>query len=111
MSTIPKTLSEKVWEAHVVREAPNEPTILYIDRHLAYEATSPQAFEGLRLAGRPVRRPNATFTTLDHNVPTRSRRVEDIVDDSSAQMIAPMQPNAQDHLLPFFASSLPHQAT
>ncbi|HEY7125171.1 MAG TPA: 3-isopropylmalate dehydratase large subunit [Ktedonobacterales bacterium] len=109
MTTMPKTLFQKVWEAHVVREAPGEPTILYIDRQLAYEATSPQAFEGLRLAGRKVRQPNATFTTLDHNVPTRSRRVEDIVDESSAQMIATMERNAQEHHLPFFGFSDPRQ--
>jgi 3-isopropylmalate/(R)-2-methylmalate dehydratase large subunit len=102
MATAPKTLFDKIWEAHAVREEPGEPTILYIDRHLAYEATSPQAFEGLRLAGRAVRRPNATFTTLDHNVPTRSRRVEDIVDESSAQMIATMEHNASEFGLTFF---------
>ncbi len=109
MTTAPKTLFEKVWEAHVVREEPGEPTILYIDRQLAYEATSPQAFEGLRLAGRKVRQPNATFTTLDHNVPTRSRRVEDIVDESSAQMIATMERNAQEHHLTFFGFNDPRQ--
>jgi 3-isopropylmalate/(R)-2-methylmalate dehydratase large subunit len=109
MTTAPKTLFDKIWEAHAVREVLGEPTILYIDRHLAYEATSPQAFEGLRLAGRTVRRPNATFTTLDHNVPTRSRRVEDIVDESSAQMIATMERNAGEYKLPFFGFSDPRQ--
>ncbi len=109
MTTAPKTLFDKIWEAHAVREAPGEPTILYVDRHLAYEATSPQAFEGLRLAARTVRRPNATFTTLDHNVPTRSRRVEDIVDESSAQMIATMERNAGEYRLPFFGFSDPRQ--
>src|SRR5215472_5578469 len=109
MATAPKTLFDKIWEAHVVREEAGEPTILYIDRHLAYEATSPQAFEGLRLAGRKVRQPNATFTTLDHNVPTRSRRVEDIVDASSAQMIATMERNASEHKLNFFGFADPRQ--
>ena len=109
MEPAPKTLFDKIWEAHIVREVVGEPTILYIDRHLAYEATSPQAFEGLRLVGRAVRRPNATFTTLDHNVPTRSRRVEDIVDESSAQMIATMEQNASEHKLPFFGFSDPRQ--
>ena len=109
MTVAPKTLFDKIWEAHAVREAPGEPTILYIDRQLAYEATSPQAFEGLRLAGRSVRRPDATFTTLDHNVPTRSRRVEDIVDESSAQMIATMERNAQEYHLPFFGFTDPRQ--
>ncbi|MFZ5850570.1 MAG: 3-isopropylmalate dehydratase large subunit [Actinomycetota bacterium] len=65
-----RTLAEKVWEAHVVRRAPGEPDLLYIDLHLVHEVTSPQAFEGLRLAGRPVRRPDLTIATEDHNVPT-----------------------------------------
>jgi 3-isopropylmalate/(R)-2-methylmalate dehydratase large subunit len=66
----PRTLFEKVWDAHVVREAPGEPTLLYVDLHLVHEVTSPQAFEGLRLAGRRVRRPEHTVATMDHNVPT-----------------------------------------
>ncbi len=65
-----KTLSEKVWDAHVVRAAKGEPELLYIDLHLIHEVTSPQAFDGLRLAGRPVRRPDLTLATEDHNVPT-----------------------------------------
>ena len=64
------TLAEKLWEAHVVRRAPGEPDLLYIDLHLVHEVTSPQAFDGLRLAGRPVRRPELTIATEDHNVPT-----------------------------------------
>ncbi|MGZ3647018.1 MAG: aconitase family protein, partial [Ktedonobacteraceae bacterium] len=66
----PKTMFEKIWEAHVVRDVPGEATILYIDRHLVHEMTSPQAFAGLRLAGRSVHRPDATVCVLDHNVPT-----------------------------------------
>jgi 3-isopropylmalate/(R)-2-methylmalate dehydratase large subunit len=66
----PRTLAEKVWSDHVVREAPGEPDLLYIDLHLVHEVTSPQAFEGLRLAGRPVRRPDLTIATEDHNIPT-----------------------------------------
>ncbi|SHM30477.1 3-isopropylmalate dehydratase large subunit [Cryptosporangium aurantiacum] len=65
-----RTLAEKVWDAHVVRSQPGEPDLLYIDLHLVHEVTSPQAFEGLRLAGRPVRRPDLTIATEDHNVPT-----------------------------------------
>jgi 3-isopropylmalate/(R)-2-methylmalate dehydratase large subunit len=64
------TLAEKVWDAHVVRRAAGEPDLLYIDLHLVHEVTSPQAFDGLRLAGRPVRRPDLTIATEDHNVPT-----------------------------------------
>jgi 3-isopropylmalate/(R)-2-methylmalate dehydratase large subunit len=65
-----RTLAEKVWDEHVVRSAPGEPDLLYIDLHLIHEVTSPQAFDGLRLAGRPVRRPDLTLATEDHNVPT-----------------------------------------
>ena len=65
-----KTLSDKVWESHVVRSAPGEPDLLYIDLHLVHEVTSPQAFDGLRLAGRPVRRTDLTLATEDHNTPT-----------------------------------------
>ena len=65
-----RTLAEKVWEQHVVRRADGEPDLLYIDLHLVHEVTSPQAFDGLRLAGRPVRRPDLTLATEDHNVPT-----------------------------------------
>ena len=72
-----KTLFEKIWEAHVVREEPGEPTLLYVDLHLVHEVTSPQAFEGLRLAGRRVRRPELTVATMDHNVPTTDGPVED----------------------------------
>jgi 3-isopropylmalate/(R)-2-methylmalate dehydratase large subunit len=65
-----RSLFEKVWDRHVVRDEPGEPTLLYIDLHLVHEVTSPQAFEGLRLAGRGVRRPDLTVATMDHNVPT-----------------------------------------
>src|SRR2546429_1402300 len=65
-----RTLAEKIWDAHVVRSADGEPDLLYIDLHLLHEVTSPQAFDGLRLAGRPVRRPDLTLATEDHNAPT-----------------------------------------
>ena len=65
-----RTMAEKVWDAHVVRRAEGEPDLLFIDLHLIHEVTSPQAFEGLREAGRPVRRPDLTIATEDHNVPT-----------------------------------------
>ena len=66
-----RTLAEKVWDAHLVRSGEGgEPDLLYIDLHLVHEVTSPQAFDGLRLAGRPVRRPDLTLATEDHNVPT-----------------------------------------
>ena len=76
---MPKTLVEKIWDRHIVRSASSEPDLLYVDLHLVHEVTSPQAFEGLRLAQRTVRRPDLTLATMDHNVPTtdRSLPVED----------------------------------
>jgi 3-isopropylmalate/(R)-2-methylmalate dehydratase large subunit len=67
---MPRTFAEKIWDAHLVRSAAGEPDLLYVDLHLVHEVTSPQAFEGLRLAGRPVRRPDLTIATEDHNTPT-----------------------------------------
>ena len=69
---MPETLFRKVWDRHVVK-ATEEATLLYIDRHLIHEVTSPQAFDGLRLAGRKVRRPDLTIATVDHNVPTENQ--------------------------------------
>jgi 3-isopropylmalate/(R)-2-methylmalate dehydratase large subunit len=69
-SAAPRTLAQKVWDEHVVRSSPGEPDLLYIDLHLVHEVTSAQAFDGLRLAGRPVRRPDLTLATEDHNIPT-----------------------------------------
>jgi 3-isopropylmalate/(R)-2-methylmalate dehydratase large subunit len=72
-----RTLAEKVWDAHVVRQADGEPDLLYIDLHLVHEVTSPQAFDGLRLSGRTVRRPDLTIATEDHNVPTDTITIDD----------------------------------
>ncbi len=92
-----KTMFDKIWEAHVVRQQPGESTILYIDRHLVHEATSPQAFAGLKTTHRPVRRPAATIAVLDHNVPTRvGRRMLDVVDRASEECIVTMEQNARD---------------
>ena len=66
----PKTIFEKIWDDHVVAQAPDEPAVIYIDLHLVHEVTSPQAFEGLREAGRKVRRLDLTVATADHNTPT-----------------------------------------
>ena len=88
MSHEPKTLFEKVWEQHVVVEPKGEPTLLYIDLQLVHEVTSPQAFEGLRLAGRKVRRPDRTVATVDHNVPTTIEGRLNIVDQIAATQIA-----------------------
>ncbi|HEY7381509.1 MAG TPA: 3-isopropylmalate dehydratase large subunit [Gaiella sp.] len=74
---VPKTLFEKIWDEHVVREPEGEPALLYVDLHLVHEVTSPQSFEGLRLSGRTVRRPELTVATMDHNVPTTDGPVRD----------------------------------
>src|SRR6266404_6966087 len=93
----PKTMFEKIWEAHAVREVPGESAILYIDRHLVHEATSPQAFAGLRVAGRLVRRPDATIAVLDHNIPTvPGRRMLDVVDEECKLSIRTLVQNARD---------------
>src|SRR5690606_39590489 len=73
-SQMARTMAEKVWEEHVVRRADGEPDLLYIDLHLVHEVTSPQAFEGLRVAGRGVRRPDLTVATEDHTVPAANIR-------------------------------------
>src|SRR3982750_3597241 len=73
------TLSQKIWDRHVVHAAEGEPELLYVDLHLVHEATSPQAFDGLRLAGRTVRRPDLTLATEDHNVPTDALTITDPV--------------------------------
>ena len=96
MSNAPKTLFEKVWEQHVVVEPQGEPTILYIDLHLLHEVTSPQAFEGLRLAGRSVRRPDRCVATVDHNVPTVLADRFHIVDQIAATQIATLRRNCAD---------------
>jgi 3-isopropylmalate/(R)-2-methylmalate dehydratase large subunit len=90
-----KTLFQKVWDEHVVRSAPGEPALLYIDLHLVHEVTSPQAFEGLRLAGRKVRRPERTFATMDHNVPTTDRSLP-IVDPVSKTQIETLARNCTE---------------
>jgi len=94
---MPKTMFDKIWDAHVVRDVPGESTVLYIDRHLVHEATSPQAFAGLRAAHLPVRRPDATVAVLDHNVPTVvGRKMLDVVDKDSEICITAMEQNARD---------------
>ena len=81
------TLAEKVWDAHVVRRAEGEPDLLYIDLHLVHEVTSPQAFDGLRLAGRPIRRPDLTIATEDHNVPTVPGPITDLTSRTQVETL------------------------
>src|SRR5213079_1355425 len=84
---MPRTLFEKVWNAHVVRAAPGEPSLLYIDLHLVHEVTSPQAFDGLRAAGRLVRRPDLTIATEDHNVPTTAGPITDPISRTQVEAL------------------------
>src|SRR5438309_384410 len=84
-----RTLAQKLWDAHVVRSAEGEPDLLFVDLHLVHEVTSPQAFEGLRLAGRRVRRPDLSVATMDHNVPTRGgvRAADDLSRKPTAVLV------------------------
>jgi len=96
-----QTLFDKIWQSHVVTELPDGSTLLYIDRHLVHEVTSPQAFEGLRVTGRSVRRPEFTFATLDHNVPTTDDRME-IKDPVAMVQIAALEKNCADFKIPIY---------
>src|ERR1700738_2925345 len=96
MSNEPKTLFEKVWEQHVVVEPKGEPTLIYIDLQLLHEVTSPQAFEGLRLAGRKVRPPDRSIATVDHNVPTTIEGRLHILDQIAATQIATLRKNCEE---------------
>jgi 3-isopropylmalate/(R)-2-methylmalate dehydratase large subunit len=110
MSTTPRTLFEKVWQQHLVAEPQGEPSILYIDLHLVHEVTSPQAFDGLRMAGRKLRRPDRTVATVDHNVPTSS--VEDrlhIVDQIASKQIEALRKNCADFGVELFDVQSPDQ--
>jgi 3-isopropylmalate/(R)-2-methylmalate dehydratase large subunit len=102
MSSAPRTLAEKIWDAHVVRSAAGEPDLLYIDLHLIHEVTSPQAFDGLRAAGRKVRRPDLTIATEDHNVPTTGVTGPDspIADPISRTQVATLRKNADEFGVP-----------
>ena len=97
---MPKTLFEKIWAAHVVTELDGGGALLYVDRHLVHEVTSPQAFDGLREAGRSVRRPDLTFATVDHNVPTDGREIK--ADSLSGLQIAALSRNAKEFGVPLF---------
>jgi 3-isopropylmalate/(R)-2-methylmalate dehydratase large subunit len=98
---MPQTLFDKLWDSHVVREQAGEPALLYIDLHLVHEVTSPQAFDGLRAAGRRVRRPDLTVATVDHNVPTTDRRLP-IADPVAAQQIEALRRNCREFGVPLY---------
>jgi len=99
---------EKIWNAHLVHVEPGKPSLIYIDRHLIHEVTSPQAFEGLRQSGRRVRRPELTFATMDHNVPT-SDRSQPIQDQTSARQIEALSENCRSFGVTLFDLKSPHQ--
>ena len=108
--TAPKTLFEKVWQQHLVAEPAGEPSLLYIDLHLVHEVTSPQAFDGLRMAGRKLRRPDRTVATVDHNVPTTS--IADrlhIVDQTSSRQIDALRRNCAEFGVELFDVQSPSQ--
>src|SRR3954463_5915051 len=96
-----RTLFDKLWDAHVVRAADGEPALLYIDLHLVHEVTSPQDFDGLRAAGRPVRRPDLTVATIDHNVPTTDRSLP-ISDEIAAKQIQALRTNCGEFSIELF---------
>jgi 3-isopropylmalate/(R)-2-methylmalate dehydratase large subunit len=103
---MPQTLAEKVWERHVVHRADGEPDLLYVDLHLVHEVTSPQAFDGLRLHGRPVRRPDLTVATMDHNVPTT---IGPVTDEISKRQMDALSANAAEFGITLFPMGSPGQ--
>ena len=103
-----KTLFEKIWESHIVVEKQNEPDLIYIDRHLVHEVTSPQAFDGLRMNNRKVRRPDLTIATMDHNVPTSDRSLP-MLDETSAIQIKTLENNCKDFGIKLFDINSPNQ--
>jgi 3-isopropylmalate/(R)-2-methylmalate dehydratase large subunit len=105
---MPRTTAQKIFDAHVVETLPDGTCVLYIDRHLVHEVTSPQAFEGLRLAGRKVRRPDATVAVTDHNVPTSDRRVG-IAEPESRLQVETLERNVAEFGIPYFPLLSPEQ--
>ena len=103
-----QTMYEKIWEAHVVSQEPGQPPVIYIDRHLVHEATSPQAFSGLKVAGRKVRRPDLTFAVMDHSVPTKNRHLP-IADAVGAAQLDALARNCRENGILFFDMQSPNQ--
>ena len=104
----PKNILEKIWDAHVVHEAPGEPSVLYVDLHLVHEVTSPQAFDGLRMAGRAVRRPDLTIATADHNTPTWDRSLP-VTDPISKQQLDALSRNCSEFGITLYDMYSPNQ--
>jgi 3-isopropylmalate/(R)-2-methylmalate dehydratase large subunit len=108
VSERPRTLYEKIWDAHVVERRADGTCLVYIDRHLVHEVTSPQAFEGLRAAGRRVRRPDLTLAVADHNLPTTSPRFP-VLDAASAEQLAMLETNVAEFGVPYIAADAAEQ--
>jgi 3-isopropylmalate/(R)-2-methylmalate dehydratase large subunit len=104
----PRTMYEKIWDAHLVHEEPGQPALIYIDRHLVHEGTSPQAFSGLKAAGRKVRRPDLTFAVMDHSVPTKDRQLP-LVDQIAAAQFAALDRNCRETGVPLFTMQSSNQ--
>ena len=114
MASKPRTLYEKIWDAHIVERQDDGTCLVYIDRHLVHEVTSPQAFEALRLAGRKVRRPDLTLAVPDHNLPTTPRTAPDgsrlpIADKQSAAQLAALEANAPAFGIHYIDAFAPEQ--
>ena len=114
MASKPRTLYEKIWDAHVVETRDDGTALLFIDRHLVHEVTSPQAFEALRMAGRPVRRPDLTLAVPDHNLPTTPRLAMDgtalpIADPQSAAQLAALESNTREFGIRYIDANAPAQ--
>src|ERR1700693_2581698 len=104
----PKTLYQKIWDSHAVREEPGQPSIIYIDRHLIHEGTSPQAFAGLRAEGRKVRRPDLTFAVMDHSVSTTDRTLP-IIDTGARLQFDALEKNCRESGVRLFDMNSRHQ--
>src|SRR4029078_13051705 len=108
--TAPKTLYDKIWDDHLVEEAPDGTSLLYVDRHLVHEVTSPQAFEGLRLAGRKGRHPEKTLAVVDHNVPTTDRS-HGIAEPESRIQVETLAANAREFGIEYYHEPHRRQGT
>jgi 3-isopropylmalate/(R)-2-methylmalate dehydratase large subunit len=103
-----RTMYEKIWDAHLVAEEPGQPALIYIDRHLVHEGTSPQAFSGLKVGGRKVRRPDLTFAVMDHSVPTKDRHLP-ILDTVAAAQFEALEQNCREAGILLFDIESPNQ--
>ena len=107
---MPKTMFEKIWDTHVVHEGKDQPSILYVDLHLIHEVTTPQAFDGLRQAGRSVRRPDLTVATADHNTPTDIGRARmPVLDPIARQQLEALTSNCEEFGIDLYDMGSPNQ--